>query len=70
MGNCLCKNKNGESQNNASNGTVGQGDTIFHDNMDTTIPYETPPSYKFPTSTNIDKLVLEILGVIGMLVDK
>lgn len=72
MGNCLCKDTpeelevyNGQNHAETENtilpessvGTVASGD------MSTT-------TFKFPTSANIDKLVLETLGVIGSLVDK
>lgn len=71
MGNCLCKDtpeleiydghNHAETENTilpeSSVGTVASSD------VSTT-------TFKFPTSANIDKLVLETLGVIGSLVDK
>ena len=69
MGNCLCKDGNEEPAQDSTNN--GRTDTILLDNhLETTSAAETANSYKFPTSANIDKLVLEILGVIGLLVDK
>lgn len=70
MGNCLCKDGNEESEH-ASNNSRAMGATILLDNhVETIAANEAPTNYKFPTSANIDKLVLEILGVIGLLVDK
>lgn len=71
MGNCLCKNGNEESEQDPDNSTRAMGGTILLDNnVETIAANETTTNYKFPTSANIDKLVLEILGVIGLLVDK
>lgn len=79
MGNCLCKNGNDEDcdQNQTYTSSRASGATILLDNHHAVeavaaaaAASETPPNFKFPTSANIDKLVLEILGVIGLLVDK
>lgn len=66
MGACLCKDCP-DDQDNGSN----------ENNDETTVPSndshaggDSSPGFKFPTSANIDKLVLETLGVIGSLVDK
>ncbi|XP_058809374.1 RING finger and SPRY domain-containing protein 1-like [Phymastichus coffea] len=71
MGNCLCKDASNEEseQNETNNSTRAVGTTILMDNHVDVTTNETAPSYKFPTSANIDRLVLEILGVIGLLVD-
>lgn len=70
MGNCLCKDSNDETstqdQDNVSR-TVGA--TILLDDHVENNQVEAT-NYKFPTSTKIDELVLEILNVIGLLVDK
>lgn len=71
MGNCLCKDTNEESDQASNNNSRAVGATILLDNhVETITDNEAPTNYKFPTSANIDKLVLEILGVIGLLVDK
>lgn len=70
MGNCLCKNGNEEPEQDP-NSTRAMGTTILLDqHVETIAANETTTNFKFPTSANIDKLVLEILGVIGLLVDK
>lgn len=70
MGNCLCKDGNEETEHDPDNSTRAMGATILSDNHVETIAVTETTNYKFPTSTNIDKLVLEILEVIGLLVDK
>jgi hypothetical protein len=71
MGNCLGKNSNEESDQVPNNSTRATEATILSDNnVEAIAANETSTNYKFPTSANIDKLVLEILGVIGLLVDK
>ncbi|OXU25388.1 hypothetical protein TSAR_000474 [Trichomalopsis sarcophagae] len=70
MGNCLCKNGNEECEQDPNYDTRAMGATILLDNhVETIATNESTTNYKFPTSANIDKLVLEILGVIGLLVD-
>lgn len=70
MGACLCKDGTNESDQTPATATNGLGTTILLDNHSETIAANEATNYKFPTSANIDKLVLEILGVIGLLVDK
>lgn len=70
MGNCLCKNSEEEQETtNELRDNVEAQNTIFPDNCNDNQSNE-PFSFRFPTSENVDKLVLETLGVIGGLVDK
>lgn len=71
MGNCLCKDipeelevHHGHNHANTENTILPESNvgTIASNDMNIT-------TFKFPTSANIDKLVLETLGVIGSLVD-
>ncbi|XP_023245469.1 RING finger and SPRY domain-containing protein 1-like isoform X2 [Copidosoma floridanum] len=68
MGNCLCKDGNEETTTqDPQDVSRAAGATILLDNyMDTEVE---ATNYKFPTSSKIDELVLEILSVIGLLVD-
>ncbi|KAK0081567.1 hypothetical protein PV325_011932 [Microctonus aethiopoides] len=69
MGNCLCKNSEEEQETtNELRDNVEAQNTIFPDNCNDNQSNE-PFSFRFPTSENVDKLVLETLGVIGELVD-
>lgn len=72
MGNCLCKDipeelevHHGHNHANIENTILPESNvgTVASNDMNIT-------TFKFPTSANIDKLVLETLGVIGSLVDK
>ena len=70
MGNCLTKNNEEEQEaTNESCNNVEVENTIFPDNCNDSQSRESF-SFRFPTSENVDKLVLETLGVIGGLVDK
>ncbi|XP_011315069.1 RING finger and SPRY domain-containing protein 1 [Fopius arisanus] len=71
MGNCLCKDSADEPEVDCDGNHVEVENTVISDNHchGSLGGSDDPPCYKFPTSSNIDKLVLETLGVIGALVD-
>ncbi|KAF7988384.1 hypothetical protein HCN44_000957 [Aphidius gifuensis] len=70
MGNCWCKNSTEESEVYCDNNHVVNDTTIIPNNYnDNSICDVNQPSFKFPTSVDIDKYVLETLSVIGALVD-
>ncbi|KAL7297681.1 hypothetical protein TKK_0009347 [Trichogramma kaykai] len=73
MGNCLCKNTASHNGRNSSYNTrsssMAMAKNSYDHPLDLTTQAEPPPQFKFPTLPHIDKLVLEILGVIGLLVD-
>lgn len=72
MGNCLCKDTpeelevyNGQNHAQVENTVLPESSigTVASDDVTVT-------GFKFPNSANIDKLVLETLGIVGSLVDK
>lgn len=71
MGNCLCKDSP-ELETYGSNSHAETQNTIIPEpNISIVLPSDSAsPSFKFPTSANIDKLVLETLGSLDTLVDK
>ncbi|XP_043461440.1 RING finger and SPRY domain-containing protein 1-like [Leptopilina heterotoma] len=71
MGNCLCKDSSDDHQPYTSNNHATSANTILpNSNVDLiSSSDEDSTGFKFPTSVIIDKLVLETLGVIGLLVD-
>lgn len=72
MGNCLCKDSPDDHEPYTSNNHATSANTILpNSNVDLiSSSDEDSTGFKFPTSVMIDKLVLETLGVIGLLVDK
>lgn len=71
MGNCLCKDTPEEHEVYSGRNHADVENTLSELNVDTVASCDvTATPFKFPTSSNIDKLVLETLGVIGSLVDK
>ena len=72
MGNCLCKDSAVDGETYGEHNHVQTENTIVPDFSEDNIGAgdTTNPGFKFPTSANVDKLVLETLGVIGRLVDK
>lgn len=73
MGNCLCKDtpEDLETYNGHQNHAESENTILPQANVSTVVSGDTAsPTFKFPTSTAIDMLVLETLGVIGSLVDK
>ena len=72
MGNCLCKDSPDDLQPYSNHNHANSDNTVLSDSsIDLVSAGDTSSSgFKFPTSANIDKLVLETLGVIGSLVDK
>ncbi|KAI4493323.1 hypothetical protein M0802_009491 [Mischocyttarus mexicanus] len=72
MGNCLCKDtpEDLETYNEHQNPTESQNTILPLPNASMVVHDDsTSSTFKFPTSTAIDMLVLETLGVIGSLVD-
>jgi hypothetical protein len=72
MGNCLCKDTPEELEAYGSNNRAETQNTIIPEPNISMVPSSgsASPSFKFPTSANIDKLVLETLGSLDTLVDK
>lgn len=72
MGNCLCKDSIVEGETYCERNNVQEDDSVVpNTNEHNAADGDTSSSgFKFPTSANVDKLVLETLGVIGRLVDK
>lgn len=73
MGNCLCKDRLEEVEKiHRGQNHAGTENTVLPESsVDTVASGDvTSTPFKFSTSANIDKLVLETLGVIGSLVDK
>lgn len=72
MGNCLCKDTPEELETYGSNNHAETQNTILPEPGISMVSSSdsASPSYKFPTSANIDKLVLETLGSLDTLVDK
>lgn len=66
MGACLCK----DCPDGQENGNNENDEDTAVPSIDSHAAGDPSPDFKFPTSANIDKLVLETLGVIGCLVDK
>ncbi|XP_066603456.1 RING finger and SPRY domain-containing protein 1-like [Prorops nasuta] len=70
MGNCCCKDTLEGIGTYDDQNVTESGTSAFDTNAGTVESGDSPaPSFKFPTSANVDKLVLETLGVIGSLVD-
>lgn len=72
MGNCLCKDTPEELETYGSNNHAEAQNTILPEPTISMVSSSdsASPSFKFPTSANIDKLVLETLGSLDTLVDK
>ncbi|XP_046606645.1 RING finger and SPRY domain-containing protein 1-like [Neodiprion virginianus] len=73
MGNCLCKDTQDELEPYSNRNHNAQiGNTVIPIANDTVAAGDAAtasPTFRFPTSANVDRLVLETLGVIGTLVD-
>lgn len=71
MGNCLCKDTPEELETCGGNGHGEAQNTILPEPSISIVSSSdsASPSFKFPTSANIDKLVLETLGSLDTLVD-
>lgn len=72
MGNCWCKNSTEDSEVYCDNNHVVNDNTILSNNCNDNngLCEINQSNFKFPTSVDIDKYVLETLSVIGALVDK
>lgn len=73
MGNCLCKDTPGiyDIETYGSNHAETQNTIIPEPSISIVSCNDSAsPSFKFPTSSHIDKLVLETLGSLDTLVDK
>lgn len=72
MGNCLCKDTPGlyDIEPYGSNNHAEAQNTRIPEPSTDSCSDSASPSYKFPTLSHIDKLVLETLGSLDTLVDK
>lgn len=71
MGNCLCKDTPEELETYGGNHGEAQNTILPEPSISIVSSSDSAsPSFKFPTSANIDKLVLETLGSLDTLVDK
>lgn len=71
MGNCLCKDTPEELEPYGSDNRVETQNTIIPESSISMVSSSgSAYPFKFPTSANIDKLVLETLGSLDTLVDK
>lgn len=70
MGNCLCKDSPEELEacNDERNNEVPDSTAVSNHSTET-IGFNST-IFKLPTSNNVDKLILETLGIIGTMIDK
>lgn len=71
MGNCLCKDSADELEacnDNERNNEAPDSQAVSNHSTET-IGFNSS-IFKLPTSNNVDKLILETLGIIGTMIDK